>query len=793
MKILRRAVRPLVFLGLATGVALFLRLRNQTPSFTIKNHFFQPKIGPLVLAAVLIFILLIGLWALISQIWTKNSRLNYKEALALDFPTYAPIAFLLLAPLSLSHYLTRDDLLARLGLLAAAVVTAVLYLKIARIVQADREGKSKWGAGLDLFLAWPIGRRIAILAVIALVLTNGGALLMKSEGTSFGGDEPHYLLISHSLIKDGDLNLANNYENGDYQAYMPRVPLQEHVVPGKTPGSKYSMHSPGVSILLLPFYALGLALSQGALVFLVRFGMSLVGVFLGIQLYLYAREAWGRERLALGLWTLVTLTTPVFFYSNHIYPEIVVAAFGLYAFRRLRSGRPIKTRELVLIGLLLASFNWFHALKYFFIQAPLFLYALLRVWKNSEAKTRVVRLAALLVPAGLLFLAYFVLQYVLYGSLNPTAVSWQGAMDAKQSVGYLKELLTGIPFKFRWETLAGYFFDQRDGLLFYAPIYVFAFLGAGLMFRKKAGEAGWLTFIAAPYILVSAFLTQRTGYAPQARPLVAVIWVLAIFLGAFLADGGKRFYRYLFNGALGFSFLVTWLLLRNPYALYQETTQGATDRAGSLFVILSNLHAYLPNILPSFLKIEQNAGAPNALWIAALLLFAAAFLLLRDRDVRLSFSGHAAAAAILVLGFFAMYVYYPRPVLVTPRTVTLPAGEQWTFYSLSRVARMGDPAKFAILQDNRDYNFYFTTNKPLDKLDVEFGSLDGDYSLRVLLADAPAFTVTTHREIMIRTIDIPTEYRWKGLSLYRLSIRLDKISDVRTAVTPYLFNLRPGR
>jgi hypothetical protein len=272
-----------------------------------------------------------------------------------------------------------------------------------------------------------------------------------------------------------------------------------------------------------------------------------------------------------------------------------------------------------------------------------------------------------------------------------------------------------------------------------------------------------------------------------------VIWVLAIFLGAFLADGGKRFYRYLFNGAIGFSLLVTWLLLRNPYALYQETTMGATDRAGSLFVILSNLHTYLPNILPSFLKIEPNAWAPNALWIAAVLLFVAAFLLLRDRDIRLSFYGHAAAAALLIVGFFMMYVLYPRPVLVSPRTAALSASESWTFYSLSRVARMGEPGKFAILEDDRDYNFYFTTQKPLDKLEVEFGSPDGDYSLRLVLADAPAFAVTTRREVMTRTIDTPPAYPWKGRSLYRLSIRLDKKSDVRTAVTPYMFVLRPGR
>jgi len=617
---------------------------------------------------------------------------------------------------------------------------------------------------------------------------------MTNQGISFGGDEPHYLLISHSLLKDGDLDLANNYQNTDFEAYMPpQAPLRPHTVPGKKEGSLYSFHSPGIAILLLPFYALGLALGKGALIFLVRFGMSLIGAFLGIQIYLYAREAWGRERLALGLWILVTLTAPIFFYANHIYPEIVVAAFGLFAFRRLRFARSLKTRDLALIGFLLASFIWFHALKYFFILAPIFLYAVWIVWKNDETKSRLRRLAALLVPAGLCMAAYFVLQYSLYGSFNPTSVSWQGAMDGRQTMSFLKDLFTGIPFKFRWETLAGYFLDQRDGLLLYAPIYIFAFLGVVAMLRAKSKDAGWLLFIAAPYILVSAFLTQRTGYAPQARPLVAVIWVLAIFIGGFIAENGKRAYRYLFDGAVGFSLLVTWLLCRNPFALYQETTFGTTERAGDLFVALSNLHFYLPNLLPSFIKIEEGRWMPNIIWIIALALIILAYLFIRGRDVKLSFVGHSAAAFILMAGFFAMYVFFPRPVLVSPRTVALPTGEKWTFYSLSRVARMGEPANFAILQDDRDYNFYFTTRNPLDKLNVEFGSPHGDYALRLMMADDPAFDVTTRREVTIRTIESPPAYRWKELSLYRISIHLDKISDVRTAVTPYVFVLRPGR
>ncbi|MHB8054450.1 MAG: hypothetical protein ACYDH3_04295, partial [Candidatus Aminicenantales bacterium] len=782
MKTLRRILRPVVFLVLSGGIALYLRLRSQAPSFTIKNHAFHPEWGALLLAAVLLLVVLMGFWALISQIWTKNSRLNYKEALALDFPTYAPIAFFLLAPLTLNHYLTRDDLMDRLGLLAAGVILAVLYLKAVRIAQADRAGKSRWGVVIDRFIAWPTGRRIAALTFFAVLLTNGGALLITENGVSFGGDEPHYLLVSHSLARDGDLDLSNNYEFKDFESYMPaHAPLRPHTVPGKKAGSRYSFHSPGIAVYLLPFYLLGLALGKSALIFLVRFGMSLIGAFFGIQIYLYAREAWGRERLALGLWILATLTAPVFFYSNHIYPEIFVAAAGLYVFRRLRFTKALKTGDYVLIGFLIASFVWFHALKYAFIQAPLALYALRRLWVRDGPAGRARRVTALIAPAAFCLAVYFILQWALYGSFNPTAVSWQGAMNSRQTLGFFKGLFTGIPFKTRWQTLAGYFLDQRDGLLPYAPVYLFAFLGVVSLFRKKAGEAGWLLFFALPYIFVSAFLTQRAGYAPQARPLVAVIWVPLLFIGAFIADDRKHVFRYLFNGALGLSLVMTWLLCQHPFALYQETTFGTTERAGSLFITLSNLHLYLPDYLPSFIKVK-SAWPPNAVWLAVLAVFILIFLLVRLSDKRMRFGVHALAALILLAGFFAMYVYFPRPVLMTPRSVNLPTGEHWTFFSLSRVVNLSAPAKFDVLQDNRSYDFYFVSDRALEKLEVEFGSTRGDYTLRLNIADTPIFAVTTHREVMTRTIESPPAYPWKGQSLYRLTIQLDRKSDVKTNV-----------
>ncbi|MBM3295758.1 MAG: hypothetical protein FJY82_14760, partial [Candidatus Aminicenantes bacterium] len=390
MKAFGRFGRVLFFGVLAFSLAVFLHLVRRAPSFSFRLHVFLPSPGSLIVSAAVLLLLLMGLWALVSQLWTKNSFLKYKEALALDLPTYAPAIFFLAAPLALSHYLDRDDLQARMGLLAAGIVAAVVYLKAARVVQAEREGKSRWAAKtVDRFVAWPLRRRLAALFLLSLAVSSGGALLINAGGVSFGGDEPHYLLMTHSLLKDGDLELSANYERRDFEAYTaPQAPIRPHQVEGRKPGHQYSFHSPGVSVLLLPFYALGLAFGKGALVFLVRFGMAVFGALLGIQIYLYARREWGREKLALGLWALAGFTAPLYFYSLHVYPELIVALLSLTVFRLIRFSPRFSARRTVFLGILISSLVWFHALKYFFLQGPLFAFALWAVWKKGEVKDR---------------------------------------------------------------------------------------------------------------------------------------------------------------------------------------------------------------------------------------------------------------------------------------------------------------------------------------------------------------------------------------------------------------------
>lgn len=65
------------------------------------------------------------------------------------------------------------------------------------------------------------------------------------------GDEPIYLLVSHSIIYDRDIDLKNNFQNKDYKNfYKGELQSRELEINGK----EYSYHPVFYSFVILPFY-----------------------------------------------------------------------------------------------------------------------------------------------------------------------------------------------------------------------------------------------------------------------------------------------------------------------------------------------------------------------------------------------------------------------------------------------------------------------------------------------------------------------------------------------------------
>jgi len=767
----------------------FVLLVLEVPGFKVSDHFFKPSPVALVLLSALIFFLLLALWKLYARAVSRLLARSVSDILEQDFLSYLPLLFLSLAPLTLRHYIGSGDLETRLGLFALSIAAAIISIKAVQAkhwAESEAPSRHSWSRK---FNALSLNRKIAVLFLGSLLAFNAGAGLLVSEGGNFSGDEPHYLLITHSLLRDGDFELSNNYEHRDYGGFMKFAgKIAAHVVPGAKPGSRYSFHSPGVAFLLLPFYALGALFKGQALVFFIRLGMSLWGAFLSIQVFLYARNEWQKDGFALKLWFLTSFTSPVFFYSIHVYPEIVVAGLSLAVFRTFRFSPQLTWKKAAVCGLFLGSFFWFHALKYIALFIPLFLYGLWTLLKRSPARRPLAFFS--LATAAVIF-GYLQFQHALYGTYSLSTVSWAAQMtDTDQEfIRFAKSLLFEISWRDRWETLAGYFLDQRDGLLLYAPIFFFALFGAVEMIRRKTRDFWLLLGMAAPYVLVSAFLTQRTGYAPQARPLVSVIWWLSIWLGYFLVHNRKTVFSYAFNFAAALSYLFVFLLLKTPLFLHQETTRGTQERGGGLFFSLSNLHFHLTDFLPSYIKSGEGAWLPNLIWPAIAVLLIGGYLSAGKKPLTLKPAAHVLLACAGVAVFFVWIVLYPRLVLRQPADMALGPGKHVTFYSLSRAAEMTEPGRFRLHEDGRSYRFYVTTGKPVQEIGILLGSTQGIYDYSITLFDEILMQGRTTGNMQEVKLPNPTRYKLGQKSFYMIVLGLGKGSETRTELHPFDFDL----
>jgi hypothetical protein len=403
-------------------------------------------------------------------------------------------------------------------------------------------------------------RGAAAFAAVALVGSLAAAAVLARTGRIPGGDEPHYLIITQSLLNDGDLRIQNNHDRGDYYAYfqngLPPDFLQRGV-----DGQIYSVHAPGISMLLAPAFALG---GYPASVLVV----ALVSA-VGLAMTWYA--AFSLTGSAAASWMsglAVLLSGTVFFHSFAIFPDpiggAIVAAILLLIVRMHVAGEEIRRWHVVMAGVLLAMMPWLHT-RFAFVSLAAALVIAGRLWRRADRlETLGAFAAAPLISSGAWF-GYF---YAIYGTPNPSAPYGDSQQNALAWIG------TG---------LTGLSVDHQFGVLAGAPVIVFVPFGLVVLSRLAPRLVFEVALIALPYVLVVASFGMWWGgwsaparfldcLMPLAAPALAFAWLgsgrarRGVFVAAVLVAAANVVARLtVLDGALlhnnrdGFDLLFDWI------------------------------------------------------------------------------------------------------------------------------------------------------------------------------------------------------------------------------------------
>lgn len=448
------------------------------------------------------------------------------------------------------------------------------------------------GSTVESFGEKMIGENKRILLYTFLLL----ALFIPANfSRKLTGDEPHYLLIAHSIVFDGDIDLRNNYLEKHYAGFYSGD-LPDYHVKGGRYGEWYPSHDIGLPLLI----ALGYWLGGRRLAVLSLFPIALL---LAINVFKLSWEISRDKRAAFLSWAIVFTTPPVLLYVFQLFPEIVAALVVVYALRTIRSAPEIGGWTALMVGFGLGYLPWLH-MRYTALTAILVFFFLVR---SKDPKNWVLFFLPITASA--------ILNMVYYDRLFSQPLFRAGFhegfdLSVKGALG-----------------LVGLLFDAQAGLLIYSPIYILALAGLPSLWRLDRNTFLMVASVFLGSYLVSGFYkTWYAGWCPQpARYLVSVLPLLGIPIAYTYMKAENR-WRLFCQSLWALSLVFPLAYLFEPRATY----------TGVFFWFLKERWAIdLSSLLPTlatkefwFAKFQATAYWPALLW--CVLVGAIAYLLNRQ-------------------------------------------------------------------------------------------------------------------------------------------------------------------
>jgi hypothetical protein len=529
------------------------------------------------------------------------------------------------------------------GPLEGVVWTAVAAAAAWRGVEA-------WAAGR--LAPWWVPPRAPIAAAVVAGLIFATAWAVARPRVP-AGDEPHYLVITQSLLHDGDLRIENNHEQEQYLAYYDRL-LKPDFLQRGIDHRIYSIHAPGLSALVLPAFAV--AGYGGAVATVVAVVAAATGAA-----WLAAFWVTGSGAAAWAAWLALVGAAPFALHSFTIYPDAVGAAAamaGVLALAGLDRGRAESwtRRRWAAIGAALALLPWLHT-RFALVAAVLGTAIVLRLLSRRAAAATIGVFLTVPTVAALGWFTYF---WRIFGTPNPAAP--YGARP-EGGLGFVPTGVTGL------------LVDQQFGLVANAPVLAAGLLGLVVLAGRRRRLAVELTALVVPYLVaVATYPMWWGGYSAPGRFALVVLPALALPVAACWASGPAG--RGLVAVLTAVSAAITALLVgRDRGAMIYNGRDGHALLLDWLSPTV-DLTLGLPSVHRDG---ALTAAGDAAIWGLAGLVVAGGWTWLSRRRPRPELAPAAAVLAAPVAAMMALPVVWAggdRPA-ITPPTSQMTFLERW--------------------------------------------------------------------------------------------------------------------
>ncbi|MEZ5293162.1 MAG: hypothetical protein R2745_18925 [Vicinamibacterales bacterium] len=358
---------------------------------------------------------------------------------------------------------------------------------------------------------WLSGPRAAP-AMAAVVAAAWLTLLTWFVGSAaMTGDAPHYLVITQSLLADGDLDVGNQYDAESYLPFFGAHIRTPHAVPTSL-GQRYSTHAPGTALLVLPGFAVwGVRGAQATLVLLMALASGLF--WRAVQRHTASAGA------AWFAWAVLVASAPYALHAPTIFPDGPAAAaaiVGLWTLITLGSDRRLGLWHLALCSAPLAALPWLHV-RYALVAGVLGAAVAWRLlWQRDPHDDRATRLAWWFMIPVISAAGWVAVTFVHSGSVDPTAT--------------MRAQYAPSPFRLLPVSLVGVLLDREFGVFAAAPVLAAALLGPRAMRDDTLTRWASTVLLAGVGLLVASW-GWSGGRAAPGRLLAVVVPVAALAIG----------------------------------------------------------------------------------------------------------------------------------------------------------------------------------------------------------------------------------------------------------------------